>query len=235
MPAPPRGEKPHPLFPEALERPVRRRDVAEAMPGKDLADERFGRRRVEHEVDFRFGLALIREGIVQQVVEDAAIHAGRLREFLPQPLGGRGARAIAHAHRQPGEFGRIPRHDVSLAVVENLKPMLDGPQQRVGAFEDAAFLIGQPARLHEPSHRIERRAGADLRRVAAAEKLEELDRELDVADPAAAVFDIGVVDPVADRPVFDPPLERLDAADVGPRQPAAVDPWFHLGEHPRPQ
>jgi hypothetical protein len=41
-----------------------------------------------------------------------------------------------------------------------------------------------------------------------------LDRELDVADPAPAVLDVGVIGSVADGPVFDPSLERLDAADV---------------------
>ena len=120
-----------------------------------------------------------------------------------------------------------------LPIVEHLKPMLDGPQEGVGAFQNAAFLVGQSACLHEPPHRLERRAGADLWRIAPAQELQELDRELDIANPAPAVLDVGIIRPVANGPVFDPSLERLDAADVGPRQPAAVYPRLHLGEHPR--
>ena len=124
---------------------------------------------------------------------------------------------------------------MGLAIVEDLEPMLDGAQERVGAFQNAPFLVGQSARLRKPPHRLERRAGADLRRVAAAQELEELDRELDVADPAPAVLDVGVIGPVADGTLFDPSLERLDPADVGARQPAPVDPRLHLGEHPPSQ
>ena len=113
--------------------------------------------------------------------------------------------------------------------------MLDGAQERVGAFQNAAFLVGQSFRLRKPPHRLERRASADLRRVAAVQELEKLDRELDVTDPAPTVLDVGVIRPIADGPVFDPSLERLDAADVGTRQPAAVDPRLHLGEHPPSQ
>jgi hypothetical protein len=103
-------------------------------------------------------------------------------------------------------------HDVGLAVVEDLKPMFDGPQEGVGAFEDAAFLIGESARFGEPPDCLERGAGAELRRVAAAQELEKLDRELDVADAAAAVLDVGRINTLPDRPVFDPAFERLDAA-----------------------
>ena len=235
MPAPSRGQKPHLLLAEALECPMRGRNVAEPVPRQHLADECLWWRRIEHQVDLRLGLSILREGVVQQVVEDATIHVGRLGQFLAQPIGGRLACAVAHTHRQPGKLRRIPGHHVRLAIVEDLKPMLDGAQERVGAFQNTAFLVGQSARLRKPPHCLERRARADLRRVAAAQELEELNRELDVADPAPAALDVGVIGPVANGPVFDPSLERLDAADVGTRQPAAVDPRLHLGEHPPSQ
>ena len=214
---------------------MRGRDVTETVPRQHLADECLRRRRVEHQVDLRLGFRILREGIVQQVVEDATVHVRRLGQFLSQPIGGRLACAVAHAHRQPREFHRIPRHGMGLAIVEDLEPMLDGAQERVGAFQNAAFLVGQSARLRKPPHRLERRAGADLRRVATAQELEELDRELDVSDSAPAALDVGVIGSVTDGPVFDPSLQRLDAADVGTRQPAAVDPRLHLGEHPPSQ
>ena len=235
MPTPSRREKSHLLLTEALECPMRGRDVTESVPRQHLADECLWRRRVEHQVDLRLRLRILRKGVVQQVVEDATVHVGRLGQFLSQPIGGRLACAVAHAHRQPRKLRRIPGHHVRLAIVEDLEPMLDGAQERVGAFQNAAFLVGQSARLRKPPHRLERRARADLRRVAAAQELEELDRELDVADPAPAVLDVGVIGPVADGTLFDPSLERLDPADVGARQPAPVDPRLHLGEHPPSQ
>ncbi len=205
------------------------------MPREHLADEGRGRCGVEHEVGLGRRDLVVGKGVVQQVVEDPAVEVGRLVELSAEPVGSRGAGAVAHADGQPAELAGVGGNDVCLPVVKDLQPMLHGPQKGVCAFQDLAFLIGEAARLGEPADGLERGAGTDPRRVAAAEQLQELDRELHVADPAAAVFHVGGVGALADRQVLDPPLERLDAADVGPGEPAAIDPRFHLSQQPAAQ
>ena len=69
-----------------------------------------------------------------------------------------------------------------------------------------------------------------LGQVAAVEQLQELDHELDVADAAAAGLHVALRAAFAVRALLDPPLEGLDAADVGPAQVAAVDPRAELFE-----
>ena len=55
---------------------------------------------------------------------------------------------------------------------------------------------------------------ADLGILAAVEELEELDDELDVADAAAAGLDLDLGRAGGDGPLLDPPLHRLDLADL---------------------
>ena len=64
---------------------------------------------------------------------------------------------------------------------------------------------------------------ADLRVLAAVEQLEELDHELDVADPAVARLDLEIGPAGRDRPLLDPPLQGLDLGDLAGAQVAAVD------------
>ncbi len=65
--------------------------------------------------------------------------------------------------------------------------------------------------------------------------MEELDRELHVADASAALLHVRVVGAGLDRSPLDASLERLDAADVGPGEPAAEDPGFEVGDQPPAQ
>ena len=66
-------------------------------------------------------------------------------------------------------------------------------------------------------------AMADLGVLAAVEELEELDDELDVADAAAARLDLDLGGPRRDGPLLDPPLHRLDLADLGAAEVASID------------
>ena len=209
---------------------MRARDVAKAVPSEHLAHKLLRRRRIEHQVNLRLGRGIFRKGVVQEVVENAAVENSRFVQLASQTIGTGRTRAIAHANRQAGEFERASRQRVGLAVVENLESVLDSAQERVGAFEDLAFLVGQPTRLSEPADRLQRGAGANARRVATAQKLQELDRKFDVANAAAAVLHISGVGAGSDREMLDAAFEGLDAADVGPCQPAAVDPGLHLRE-----
>ena len=72
--------------------------------------------------------------------------------------------------------------------------------------------------------RFERIRRPQVGQIAAVEQLQELDHELDIANAAAA--GLHVVRPAAagNGPLLDPPLQGLDAADVGVAQIAAVDP-----------
>ena len=55
----------------------------------------------------------------------------------------------------------------------------------------------------------------DLGVPAAVQELEELDDELDVADAAVAGLDLDLGRPRREGPLLDPPLHRLDLADLG--------------------
>ena len=82
---------------------------------------------------------------------------------------------------------------------------------------------GQAADLLEPRDGEQRVGVADLGVLAAVEQLEELDDELDVADAAAAGLDLDLGGPRRDGPLLDPPLQRLDLADLGAAEVASID------------
>ena len=134
---------------------------------------------------------------------------------------------VAHPQGQHSQFGIIGRHRMRLQIEEDLQAVFDLAQEIVIFVEQDVFLVGQAAALLQLGHGLERIAGSQLRQVAAVEELQELDHELDIA--YAAVADLHVADlVVAVDLLFDPPLEGLDAADVGPAQVAAIDPGRNL-------
>ena len=225
-------EEPRLFLAERRERAMGLRDVAKAMPRKHVAHELGRRVGVEYEIHLRLGRRIVRKGVVEQMIEDPPVERGGLGEILPQPVRRVGPDAVAAAHRKPRKLGRRVGQPMRLAVIEDLQPVLHGAKERVGAFEDLPLLVGEAASLGEPADRLERVAGAHPRRVAAAQELQKLDRELDVADAAAAGLHVARIGARADRPALDLPLERLDAADVGPREPAAIDPGLHLHHEP---
>ena len=111
-----------------------------------------------------------------------------------------------------------------LQVEHDLQPVLDLPQEGVVLFEDRPFQVRQAADALQLGERLQRVAGAQLGQVAAVEQLEELDDELDVADAAAAGLHVAGAAADVERLLLDPPLQGLDAADVGVAQVAAIDP-----------
>ena len=187
--------------------------------------------RVEDQVDLGLGVGVVGEGVVEEVIEDLPIEARRLVERVFQRGAARLARPEAGAGRQPAPFDGRGRQAMGLHVVENLEAVFDHPQEGVGAFEDRPLLIGEAACFRQPSQRLERVAGADPRRGAAVEQLQKLDREFHVADAASAVLHVAAVATTAAGPLFDLSLERFDAADIGRRKPAAIDPGLEFGEY----
>jgi hypothetical protein len=93
-------------------------------------------------------------------------------------------------------FARIDRHRVGLRVVAILQPMLERAQEVVRVGQPLAHVLAdQPARLRMAQHR-ERRPHAELRVLAAADQLEHLRAEFDLADAAAPELDVvGLVGP----------------------------------------
>ena len=114
---------------------------------------------------------------------------------------------------------------VRLQIEHDLQPVLDLPQEGVVLFEDRPLQVRQAADALQLGQGFQRVAGAQLGQIAAVEQLEELDDELDVADAAAAGFHVArPPPPPRERLLLDPPLQGLDAADVGVAQVAAVNP-----------
>ena len=82
----------------------------------------------------------------------------------------------------------------------------------------------QAADLLEPGDgRAACSACAHLGILAAVQQLEELDDELDVADAAVAGLDLDLGRAGRERPLLDPPLQRLDLGDLGGAEVAAID------------
>ena len=122
-----------------------------------------------------------------------------------------------------------------LGVVENLQPVLHGAQECVCAFQHGPFLIGEGSRFSEPADRLQGVAGAHAVRLTTAEQLQKLDRKLDVTDAPPAILDIGARQPGGGTAPLHPAFEGLNAADIGPGEPASVDPRLHFLEQPLAQ
>ena len=92
---------------------------------------------------------------------------------------------------------RIGRERVRLLLVPELEPVLDGAQEEVGLGEPAGVRRLDVAAVRQLLERVERGGGADRLVVAAVDELQELDRELDVADPAAPSLELAVGETLA--------------------------------------
>ena len=223
------------------EREVLTRQRHQVLVGDLSVLERVGRQRlgdvlgggvgVEDEVDDRVGggAGVVAEGVVQQVVEDLAVEVGLGAVVVEEPLRGAGAvfpdagQRVAHPDRQGAQLFQVAGHLVRLAVEHRLEAMLDLPEEAVGVLHDRALLGGQAPDLFEPGDPQEGVGVADLGILAAVQELEELDDELDVADAAAPGLDLEVGGPGRDGALLDPTLHRLDLADLGAAEVAAVD------------
>ena len=80
---------------------------------------------------------------------------------------------------------------MGLAVEHRLQAVLNAPEESIGIDHDPSFLGRQAADVFELRERATEGVGvADFGVLAAMEKLQELDDELDVADPAMAGLDL---------------------------------------------
>ena len=168
--------------------------IAERVRRQHRHDELVARLGIEDQVDDRVdGLAgVAAEGIMKQVIENATIELGLAPVVGHEPIGRAVAlfpgtrRRVTHPQGQGAHRLDVARHLVRLAVEEDLQPVLDLTQEAVRVVHDVPFLGAQAADLLEPGDRLERGGVADLRILAAVQQLQELDDELDVANPALA-------------------------------------------------
>ena len=142
-----------------------------------------------------------RAAVVQQLVElersALARDAEQVEEVRRAVLAG-----VAEAVRDPVEVAVVGRQDVRLLVVEVLDAVLDAAQQRVGVAQARAGAALHQAAGDELVERLQRRARADLGEVAAANDEQQLDDELDLADPAARQLDVvGALGPAGGAPL----------------------------------
>ena len=175
------------------------------------------------------GAAVVAEGVMEEVVQDPSIEVGLGSVVVKEALSGAGAvfpgagGGIAHANGEDALFFQVSRHLVGLAVEHDLEAVLDPAEEAVGIFHDSAFLGGEAADLFEPSHGAQGIGVTNLWVLAAVEELEELDDELDVADAAVAGLDLDLGGAGGESALFDPPLHRLDFADLRAAQVTAVN------------
>src|SRR5437016_3380474 len=104
---------------------------------------------------------------------------------------------------------------MGLQIEEDLQAVLGLAQKAIGVVENVVFLIGEAAGSLQSLHGEQRVPLPQFGQVAAVEKLQKLDAELDVADAAVAGLHFGVALTGAARLLFDPALERLDFVDFG--------------------
>ncbi len=122
----------------------------------------------------------------------------------------------------------FPGHLVRLPVEKNLQAVLHPAQKPVVLVENDAFLRAQAPDSLELRDRHERGGMPDLLILAAVQQLEKLHHEFDVADAAVPGLDFHFGRPRRDRPLLDPPLERLDFGDLGGAQKAPIDKRLNL-------
>ena len=115
---------------------------------------------------------------------------------------GRELVGVEHPERaaEPTQLGGVTRQDVGTAQPPQLQPVLDGAQEPVGGREAGGVAPPDVAAAGQPVDRAEGGASVQLRVGAAVHQLEQLDGELDVAQPAGAELDVPLTATTGDRP-----------------------------------
>src|SRR5665811_1655199 len=75
---------------------------------------------------------------------------------------------------------------MNLPLLPQLEPVLDGPQPPVRNPETGAVVLGYVAAGNQGAESVEGCRGPDRRVSPAMNELKQLDRELDIADPAGS-------------------------------------------------
>ncbi len=124
------------------------------------------------------------------------------------------------------QFLGVFRQAMRLPVEEELKAVLRPAQKAIGIVQCAILGIGQTTGRLERLHGVERTSLANGRQVAAIEKLQELNGELDVANTPATGLHVTFAIPGVVRLVFDSPFHCLDFVDFREAQILSPDESF---------
>ena len=176
---------------QLVERGARLLDVAEAERGQPFLR---GVHRQRADAGQR-----VEQRREEQLLVDRA-HDRLLALVLGVELLERGrAGAVAeaeHAREARARVG-VGRQRVRLVLVDELQPVLDRAQPHVRVVEPVRVGDRDVAAAGELLERVERRRRADRVVVATVHELEELHRELDVADAAVAALQLARLEPLA--------------------------------------
>jgi len=145
-------------------------------------------------------------------------HPGLLVAQLLDELGpgvGRRRVPVTEHARQTGEGVGVGGKSVHLLLVDQLQAVLHRPQEAVRGVEGLGVAGGDVAGVGQLGQGGECGTGADARVLASVHELEELDRELDVADAASAPLDLSLGEAPAGELVLGPGLH-------GPHLPQLV-------------
>ena len=144
---------------------------------------------------------------------------------------GRCGHVVLEAQHQgeasPGEG--VGGYRVRLFLLDELQPVLDRPQEAVRVTERSSVVGSHVPGSGELCERIQCRALPDLRVVAAVHQLEELDGELDVADPPRTPLDLS---PSKAAPGHDPLGPGLHRPHRGQLVRAVMPPPYLLDSGP---
>ena len=159
-----------------------------------------------------------RDRLEQRAVEQLLVQPADLAH-VPAPLGDEHVPrvaavvgAVAEGPGQPGELVGVLGQHVRAAQAAQLQPVLDSPQEPVRV--DQRRRVGPPD-VPTLAQRVQRRQRLrDAQRLVspAVDELQQLHRELDVAQAAAAQFDVALGDPGRDV-LDDPPAHRPHVGD----------------------
>ncbi len=158
------------------------------------------------------------------------VPAQRLVEVLHRGAGRRVA--VPHDPRQPRPRRLVRRHRVHLLLLDQLQAMLHVAEEPVRSRERVGVGLVDVAGAPELLERDERRRRADGVVVAPVHELQQLHRELDVADAAAAPLDLAVAQLLARDLALGPRLHRPHGAQVVEPERPLPDPGLRDRQPP---
>ena len=138
-------------------------------------------------------------------------------------------RAREHVPRGP-----VLRQLVGLQVANDLQAVFQRAQEPVRVGERGGVGFGHVSTLGERGQRAERVRLAEPMVTPAVDDLQELDGELDVADPAAAALHLGELLAPGPDVLLEPHLDAADVIDRGLVQLPRVDERRRRSTNARP-
>ncbi len=200
---------------EPLERLERARGLCEPEPGEELLGGLavVSGRRVD-----RAG-----ERLEERPVEESLVDpSDELRRAVVLGLQGVGAGEPERTSEGRARVS-VGREVMGLQVAHHLQPVLQSPQEAIGVRKGGRVLVRHVTLVRERGERGERVRVPEPMVPPPVDDLEELHRELDVADAAAAALHLGELLAAAPDVLLEPDLRSPDVVDRGFVQVPRID------------